>query len=207
MTPELELIIKIALPLLTLVVGIPLLVSRIRTSSITYQSINLEHFEKLRELCGNDARANLAQLKVGFGSIIKGHLTPKEVEWFLYIPNAYSYLKKYDGCSRFLEIDTYNHKFIWRDKYSTKFSRISMKLILFLLYMVLVTVGVYIFIALDNLFSLFGLALSILFVGVGIIFIFLGAIALLFNLKMGDAKELTKKVVVDKEELEYLNSA
>lgn len=82
-----------------------------------------------------------------------------------------------------------------------------MKLILFLLYMVLVTVGVYIFIALDNLFSLFGLALSILFVGVGIIFIFLGAIALLFNLKMGDAKELTKKVVVDKEELEYLNSA
>ena len=173
-------------------VTIPFLISRIRMTSLKYHTLNLEHYEKLRELCGRDANENLSTLLVALNGVTKRELEPKFIEWFLYTPGAYRYIKKFGICKRYLSIDIDSNKFIWNTKYVERKSRWKEQASITLLYTFCGTLGILPIISYELLFEHVG-TIPTIFAFVGSVLLLILAVALLFSLTLiDDAARLIK---------------
>ncbi|WP_298439238.1 hypothetical protein [uncultured Ferrimonas sp.] len=173
-------------------VTIPFLISRIRMTSIKYHTLNLEHYEKLRQLCGKDANENLSTLLVALNCVTKRALEPKFIEWFLYTPGAYCHIKKFGMCKKYLSIDIESNKFIWNTKYVERKNRWKTQISIFLLYTFCGTLGISPLIAYELLLKQLGL-IPAMFAFVGSILLLILAAGLLFSLTlMDDAARLIK---------------
>lgn len=138
---SIELIISL-LGVILSVITIPFIISRMRMSSFKYHSLNLEHYEKLRDICDRNANDNLSTLLVALNGVIKKNLEPTLIEWFLYTPGAYFYIKKFDKCKRYISIDISNNKFIWNSKFKESKNRLKERILMFSVYTAFGTLGI-----------------------------------------------------------------
>ena len=176
-------------------ITIPFLITRIKITSLKYHTLNLEHYEKLRQLCGKDANENLTTLLVGLNGVTKKALEPKFIEWFLYTPGAYCHIKKFGLCKKYLTIDIVSNKFMWNSKYAERKNRWKEQASIFLLYTFCGTMGILPLISYEPLLAKLGIIPSI-FAFSGAILLITLAIALLFSLTiMDDAARLIKTEV------------
>lgn len=102
-----------------------------------------ELFLKLQKLCDKDARDNLAAIRVGLNSYTKRELTPKEIEWFVYTPSAFSYLKSYGRQTRYVSIDTDLNRFVYKSNVDSRIKRFKESGTLLFLYVVFGTAGAF----------------------------------------------------------------
>jgi hypothetical protein len=176
-------------------ITIPFLITRIKITSLKYHTLNLEHYEKLRQLCGKDANENLNTLLVALNGVTKRALEPKFIEWFLYTPGAYCHIKKFGLCKKYLTIDIVSNKFMWNSKYAQRKNRWKEKASIFLLYTFCGTLGVLPLISYEPLIAKLGIIPSI-FAFLGSILLITLATALLYSLTiMDDAAYLIKTEV------------
>lgn len=164
-------------------------------TSLKYHTLNLEHYEKLRKLCGKDANENLSTLLVALNGVTKRALEPRFIEWFLYTPGAYCHIKKFGVCKKYLSIDIENNQFIWDKKYVERKNRWKTQFSIFLLYTFCGTLGILPIIAYEPLLEHLGFIPAI-FAFVGSFLLLILAFALLFSLTlMDDAARLIKTEV------------
>jgi len=171
---------------------IPLLLSRIKMMSLNYHKLNLGHYEKIKELCGKDARDNLCELRVALAYFTNKKLTPVEIEWFIYIPGAFFYLKKFGRCLKYLDIDTNENKFIWSAKFQSRTSRFFEQLKIFMVYLVTGTFGVSIILAYETLYKVSGIVPTIFSLVIAVILCGAAFLSLWALNIIGDSKQLLK---------------
>lgn len=179
-------------------ITIPLLLSRIKMMSLKYHSLNLELYEKLVKLCGKDAKANLSCLLVALTGVTKSKLEARYIEWFLYTPGAYAYIKKFGKCEKYLTVDFLTNNFIWVEKYNTKWGRGIQRIKIFVFYIITGTLGLLPFLYYKLIYELFG-GLPTIFVLVfsALLLVFSGMLLWTLTL-IDDAKNLTKiKLVIN----------
>jgi len=159
---------------------------------LSYHKLNLGHYEKIKDLCGKDARDNLCELRVALAAFTNKDLLPVEIEWFIHTPGAFKYLKKFGRCHKYLDIDLKNNKFIWIEKFKSTNSRIWEQLKLFMFYLISGTVGVAIILGYDNIYNKSGIILTI-FIQIFAVFLCIAAIVFLWITNIiGDSKLLVK---------------
>lgn len=171
---------------------IPLLLSRIKMMSLNYHKINLGHYEKVKELCGRDATNNLCELRIALEAFTSKELTPVEIEWFIYTPGAFKYLKKFGKCLKYLDIDVRNNKFVWSEKFQTPKSKRLEQLKIFMIYLVTGVLGVSLILAHETIYETLGIVLSIVIQSFSTL-LCLSALACLWVLNIiGESKQLLK---------------
>lgn len=176
-------------------ITIPLLLSRIKMMSLKYHSLNFEHYEKLRKLCGRDAKNNLSGLLVALNGVTKSELEPKFIEWFLYSPGAYAYIKRFGNCTKYLTIDTDNNKFIWCEKFDQSYFRNRERLSIFLMYTLSGTVGIVPLLSYELVLQYLGFIPTIFIFIFCSLLLFLALILLSSLTKIDDAASLTKVTI------------
>ncbi|PAJ73338.1 hypothetical protein CJF42_16230 [Pseudoalteromonas sp. NBT06-2] len=171
-------------------IGFPFMLSRWKVSSIQLNSINLEFYEKLKELCGTNAKNNLPTLLVAIQDYAKCELKPFEIEWFIHIPGAFRLLKKFGSCKKFIEVDKELNLLRLKDKYSTKKNRMIERGKVFFIYCLLGTLGGLGLFSSSLMYSLFGV-LTTIFAIIGSIFCIILALFFLREMtKVDDAVRL-----------------
>gem|GEM_PF-6588091 len=96
---------------------------KLYAQSLDLRARRFELFQKLQALCGTDARQNYTALTVGLRNFTERKLCPAEMEWFLHIPGAISYLHDYGRGEQYVELDIQTNRFIYKKEYRRKMSR------------------------------------------------------------------------------------
>ena len=177
-------------------ITIPLLISRIKMMLLKYNALNFEHYEKLKELCGTNANDNYSALLVALNGISKVNLEPKFIEWFLYIPGAYYYIKAFSKCTDYITIDIENNRFVWREAFKNKKDRMIRRLWMFLLYVFVGSIGVIPFTVYDAIYQQIGLETTLMILSFSGLILLLAIILLMKIYSFEDASKLTKKNIM-----------
>ncbi|WP_411992530.1 hypothetical protein [Agarivorans sp. DSG3-1] len=105
------------------VLGLIYIIYRMKALSFANGMKHFEVFKALQQLCGSDARDNMPSIRVALSCVTSRDLSSKEIEWFLYTPGAFRYLKRYGKFKRYIDIDFDKNLFKFVDRYSTRKSR------------------------------------------------------------------------------------
>lgn len=95
-------VVQAVLTITVAVVGTVLTVYRLKMLTNKRKQEQYQHYQTLRELCGSDAKRNLAQIYAFLPVLTERKLTPTEIEWFCHQPGAFEYLPYYGRMSRYL---------------------------------------------------------------------------------------------------------
>lgn len=124
------------------VAGVVALVHRMLLQSLASEIKQFELFLKMQELCGTDARHNLAAIRVAIACFTKRELTATEIEWFLLVPGAFSFLRVYGKLQRYVTVDFTNNRFVFKSQFDSKKKKIIEWSKLIGLYVISGTLGV-----------------------------------------------------------------
>ncbi|MBU1308995.1 MAG: hypothetical protein KKE30_05625 [Gammaproteobacteria bacterium] len=102
------------------IAGVVALVHRILLQSMVSGMKQFELFRQLQELCGSDARNNLAAIRVALTCFTKRELTTTEIELFLLVPGAFSFLRSYGKLRRYVTIDFNSNEFVFKPEFDSK---------------------------------------------------------------------------------------
>ena len=112
--------IKLLMLVFGSVISIAFTLHKLKLGGFSFEVKKYDYFERLQVICGSNASNNLVNLRVAFRCITTRELTPTEMEWFLYTPGAYKFLRRYGKSQRFTSIDIASNRFIWNKKLGTK---------------------------------------------------------------------------------------
>jgi len=185
-------IISLVVTLIVSGFSITLILSKFKGMSLSYHKLNLDHYEKMKALCGRDANEKLCELRVALVAYTNKPLLINEIEWFIHVPGAFTHLKKFGKCHKYLGIDILNNKFIWSEKFQTRKNIIIEQFKVFFFYVILGTLGVFIILSYEFIYNLLGIIPAI-FSQVFALFLCGGALSFLRVLDViGDSKQLLK---------------
>ena len=96
--------ISILVTLLIFIVGLPLLVSRLRVTTLKHQVLSLDFYMKLKTLIEDDFEKNYSTILVALYGYTKCELNQYEILWFIRTPGAFKLLRQYTSCRKYLMV-------------------------------------------------------------------------------------------------------
>lgn len=96
--------ISILVTLLIFIVGLPLLVSRLRVTTLKHQVLSLDFYMKLKTLIEDDFEKNYSTILVALYGYTKCELNQYEIQWFIRTPGAFKLLRQYTSCRKYLMV-------------------------------------------------------------------------------------------------------
>jgi len=96
--------ISILVTLLIFIVGLPLLVSRLRVTTLKHQVLSLDFYMKLKTLVEDDFEKNYSTILVALYGYTKCELNQYEILWFIRTPGAFKLLRQYTSCRKYLMV-------------------------------------------------------------------------------------------------------
>ncbi len=96
--------ISILVTLLIFFVGLPLLVSRLRVTTLKHQVLSLDFYMKLKTLIEDDFEKNYSTILVALYGYTKCELNQYEILWFIRTPGAFKLLRQYTSCRKYLMV-------------------------------------------------------------------------------------------------------
>ncbi|MEG3759053.1 hypothetical protein V5096_13990 [Pseudoalteromonas carrageenovora] len=187
-------VISILVSLIIFIIGLPLLVSRVKETTIKHQVLSLDFYERLKSLVDDGFDKNFPTLLVAVYGYVKCELKQHELLWFVNTPGAFKLLKKYASCRRYLMICNNLKVIAFKPKYLRKRNRSLERLKLFILYFIFSLIGFITLAVCFHFYSWFGI--SAFFIGTLGLFCFVFAF---FFLNMTTQIDRAEKLV--KEEL------
>lgn len=97
-------LISILVTLLIFIVGLPLLVSRLRVTTLKHQVLSLDFYMKLKTLIEEDFEKNYSTILVALYGYTKCELNQYEILWFIRTPGAFKLLRQYSSCRKYLMV-------------------------------------------------------------------------------------------------------
>ncbi|MCQ8891601.1 hypothetical protein NQT72_19125 [Pseudoalteromonas carrageenovora] len=97
-------LISILVTLLIFIVGLPLLVSRLRVTTLKHQVLSLDFYMKLKTLIEEDFEKNYSTILVALYGYTKCELSQYEILWFIRTPGAFKLLRQYSSCRKYLMV-------------------------------------------------------------------------------------------------------
>lgn len=73
--------------------------------------------------------------------MISKQLSPAKIEWFIHCPNAFLFLKRFDACRRYVDVNIENNCFQWKCRLNIRIRRYALQLLIFLMYVLFGTLG------------------------------------------------------------------
>lgn len=180
----------------SIVVGVAGVAALVLRMVLQTEASNIKQFElflKVQELCGIDARKNLAAIRVALACITKRELTTKEIEWFLLIPGAFFYLRRYGKVSRNVSVDYCNNGFKFKSEFDSKTKRFIEWSKLVSLYLVSGTSGLMLIWAVPAVLNTGTLNPWVGLHILGYISCVLAVISLFMGIKLDDSKRLIRE--------------
>ena len=191
MIPE----IKAVVPIVVAIAGGVALIHRMLLQSMANEMKQFELFLKLQKLCGSDARHNLAAMRVALACFTKRNLTKTEIEWFLLVPGAFSFMGAYGKLSSYVTVDFENNKFIFKSEFDSKKKRLFEWSKLAGLYVIFGTLGILLILIVPITLKTGELNPWVGFHVAGYVFCLLAITFLLMCMKIHDAKRLTREKI------------
>ena len=184
--------------LLIFIIGLPLLISRVREATLKHQVLSLDFYIKLKLLIDEGFDTNYSTLLVAVYGYAKCELKQYELQWFVDTPGAFKLLKRYASCRRYLMICNSLKVIDFKPKYSRKRNRLLERFKLFTLYFIFSLLGLAI-LALSFYFYAW-LGVSAFFIGTGGLFCFVCAFFFLnMTTRIDRAEKLVKEVLPSRE--------
>ncbi len=170
--------------------GLPLLVSRVRETTLKHQVLSLDFYVRLKSLVDDGFDKNFPTLLVAVYGYVKCELKQHEILWFVNTPGAFKLLKKYASCRRYLMICDSLKVIVFKTKYLRRRNRLLERFKLFTLYFIFSLLG---FITIVISFYFYSwLGVSAFFIGILGLFCFVSA---LFFLNMTTRIDRAEKLV------------
>lgn len=175
---------------LATIFGIALTLSHLLAQKSTGKIKKYEIYKELKSHFDDSPEKNFPLMCVALDCLIDRKLTLDESKWFITTPHAFKYLKAYSDQSKYIEISEKKDCFVYKNKYSSKLSRLLEYVQYLTIYIILASLGI-ISITLTNINSEH-LSTSLIGYVLGGILILLGIMALLQNGHLRDTKSTTK---------------
>ena len=176
-------------------IGFPFMLSKWKVSNIQLTSTNLEFYEKLKSLCGTNANYNLPTLLVAIHDYAACELKPEEIEWFIHVPGAFKFLKRYGKYKKYIEINKNPNSIKLSIKYSSKRKRVKERIKIIIFYGLTGIIGGFGFLSTPMINSNFGTVSAIVCLGASILLIILALFLLLELTKIDDAVRLVNEKI------------
>jgi hypothetical protein len=146
----------------------------------------------MKALCGVDARDNLCELRVALAAYTNKEFMPFEIEWFIYTPGAFKFIKKFGKCNKYINIDIENNRFIWAEDFQSYKDRLLEQVKIFMLYLFVGTIGVSLLLSVQNIYNRIGLIPTIFTQIFAVIFCCIAIVFLWHSNVITDSKQLIK---------------
>lgn len=127
--------ISILVTLLIFFVGLPLLVSRLRVTTLKHQVLSLDFYIKLKTLIEDDFEKNYSTILVALYGYTKCELNQYEILWFIRTPGAFKLLRQYASCRKYLMVCEKSKVIKFKATYQKKKPRLVERLKYFGLYL------------------------------------------------------------------------
>ncbi len=190
--------ISILVTLLIFIIGLPLLVSRVKEVTLKHQVLSLDFYMKLKQLINEGFDKNYSTLLVAVYGYAKCELKQYEIQWFIDTPGAFKLLKRYATCRRYLMVCKNLKIIVFKTKYSRKRDRLLERLKLFSLYFIFSILGIVILALCLYFYSWLGI--YAFFVGLAGLVCFVCAFFFLnMTTRVDRAEKLVKEVLPNRE--------